>query len=212
MASDASHRYPFEPPAPRRVPAQSTNPIGGTVTVADLEEDLPQPLEEELPQPNARRWYRRDKRRVVTAVRNGDLAFREACQRYRLSYQEFVDWERISGADDRSGGHQEDHERRRYHRIAMRSPASLRVDGRRVECEIENLSATGALLLVGEGRGYPSHVSLEVPHSRSALPARVAWRSRYALGIEFTAAPGMVASQFDNRWIEGSNALRCEAQ
>lgn len=162
----------------------------------------------DLPRPDARRWYRRDKRKVIAAVRRGALSFREACRRYRLSYQEFVDWERISGADEPVRRIRQDNERRRYHRIALSSPASLRVADRRVECEIENLSATGALLLVGESRDLPPEVTLEVPHSRDALPARIAWRARNALGIEFTAAPSLVASQFNDRWVEGSNALR----
>lgn len=203
MASDAP-RYPFRTPTSRPEPVQHIKQIADTATTADQVEDLPRP--------GARRWYRRDKRKVIAAVRRGALGFREACQRYRLSYQEFVDWERISGAEDRMRRLRQDNERRRYHRIAMRSPASLRVDGQRIECEIENLSATGALLLVGEGRDVPLQVALEVPHSREALPARVAWRGRNALGLEFAAAPGMVASQFDNRWIEGSNALRREAR
>jgi len=203
MASDAP-RYPSDPSAVRPTSARSMKDNS----------DAAEPAEQggELPRPDARRWYRRDKRKVIAAVRNGALGFRDACQRYRLSYQEFVDWERISGADDRMRRLRQDNERRRFHRIVMRSPANLRVDDRRVECEIENLSATGALLMVDEGRGYPSHVSLEVPHSREALPARVAWRGRNALGIEFITGPAMVASQFDNRWIEGSNALRREAR
>lgn len=203
MASDAP-RYPFRTTTSRPEPVQHIKQIADTAATADQVEDLPRP--------GARRWYRRDKRKVIAAVRRGALGFREACQRYRLSYQEFVDWERISGAEDRMRRLRQDNERRRYHRIAMRSPASLRVDGQRIECEIENLSATGALLLVGEGRDVPLQVALEVPHSREALPARVAWRGRNALGLEFAAAPGMVASQFDNRWIEGSNALRREAR
>lgn len=203
MASDAP-RYPFDTPTSRPDPVQHITQNADTAATADQAEDLPRP--------DALRWYRRDKRKVIAAVRRGALGFREACQRYRLSYQEFVDWERISGAEDRMRRLRQDNERRRYHRIAMRSPASLRVDGQRIECEIENLSATGALLMVGEVRDIPPQVALEVPHSREALPARVAWRGRNALGLEFTGAPGMVAAQFDNRWIEGSNALRREAR
>lgn len=195
MASDAP-RYPSDPAGSRPAPVQSTKQHRDAAETADKGGDLPRS--------DARRWYSRDKRKVIAAVRKGALGFHEACRRYRLSYQEFVDWERLSGADDRMRRRRQDNERRRYHRIAMRSPASLRVEGRRIECEIENLSATGALLMVDESRGYPPQVALEVPHSREALPARVAWRARNALGIEFDAASGAVAAQFDNRWIEGS--------
>ncbi|HUT48471.1 MAG TPA: DUF1153 domain-containing protein [Alphaproteobacteria bacterium] len=203
MARDAT-RDPFNEQAHRRIPAHSGTDTGGGSAAFALAADLPRP--------DARRWYRRDKRKVIAAVRRGALSFREACRHYRLSYQEFVDWERISGADEPVGRIRQDNERRRYHRIALRSPASLRFAGRRVECEIENLSATGALLMVGESRGLPAQVTLEVPHSRDALPARIAWRGRNALGVEFAAAPGQVASKFSDRWVEGSNALRRNAR
>lgn len=203
MASDAP-RDPFDTVTPRRAPEPSTDHSAHAQPAA--------PTLEELPSANTRRWYRRDKRKVIAAVRRGALSFREACQRYRLSYQEFVDWERISGAGDRSWHARGSDERRRFHRIAMRSPASLRADGQRVECEIENLSATGAMLMVGDSRACPTQVALEVPHCRTALPARIAWRGRNALGIEFVGAPGMVAAQFDNRWVKGANALRREAR
>jgi len=203
MARDAT-RDPFNDQAQRNIPARSsTDPRDVSATFAEATG---------LPRPDARRWYRRDKRKVIAAVRRGALSFREACRRYSLSYQEFVDWERISGADEPVRRIRQDNERRRYHRIALSSPASLRVAGRRVDCEIENLSATGALLTVGESRSFPAQVTLEVPHSRDALPARIAWRGRNALGVEFTAAPGQVASQFSNRWVEGSNALRGEVR
>jgi hypothetical protein len=163
---------------------------------------------EALPRPDARRWYRRDKRKVIAAVRRGALGFREACRRYRLSYEEFVSWERIAAAHIPAGAIRQDNERRGFHRVALRSPASLRVGGRRVDCEIENLSATGALLMVGESRSYPSQVALEVPHSKDALPARIAWRGRNSVGIAFAAGPSVVAARLNNRWIEGATALR----
>lgn len=200
MASDA-HRDPFDMQTPR--PTSDHLIDDSTASRAAAPDDLPPA--------NARRWYRRDKRKVIAAVRRGSLGFREVCQRYRLSYEEFVDWERISGADDPMRHVRRDNDRRRFHRIAMRSPASLRVAGQRVECEIENLSATGALLMVDDSFACPAEVALEVPHCRDSLQARVAWRGRNALGIEFAAEPGMIAAQLDHRWIEGSNALYCQA-
>jgi len=45
-----------------------------------------------LPPPNTERWVVRRKAQVVTAVRNGLLSFNDACQRYRLSQEEFQSW------------------------------------------------------------------------------------------------------------------------
>jgi len=40
------------------------------------------------------RWVRRRKARVVAAVRSGILSLHEALERYSLSVEEFVGWER----------------------------------------------------------------------------------------------------------------------
>ena len=45
-----------------------------------------------LPPPNTMRWVVRRKAHVVTAVRNGLLSVAQACERYRLSEEEFQSW------------------------------------------------------------------------------------------------------------------------
>jgi len=54
----------------------------------------------ELPPPDTKRWGARRKAIVVVAVRLGILSIEEACQRYRLSTEEFLAWQR---AFDRHG-------------------------------------------------------------------------------------------------------------
>lgn len=46
-----------------------------------------------LPPPNLRRWTSQYKQAVVLAVHGGFLTRAEACNRYRLSAEEFQDWE-----------------------------------------------------------------------------------------------------------------------
>jgi len=41
------------------------------------------------------RWVIRRKAEVVAAVRNGLIGLDEACERYRLSVEEFLNWERL---------------------------------------------------------------------------------------------------------------------
>ncbi len=48
-----------------------------------------------LPPPNTKRWVIRRKAAVVTAVRAGILSLEEACQRYHLSVEEFLSWQRL---------------------------------------------------------------------------------------------------------------------
>jgi hypothetical protein len=45
-----------------------------------------------LPPQGHQRWTPRDKRHVVAAVCSGFLNLRDACERYTLSMEEFLDW------------------------------------------------------------------------------------------------------------------------
>jgi hypothetical protein len=57
-------------------------PDGSPLTVADL------------PSPTTRRWVIRRKAEVVAAVRGGLLSLEEACERYTLTVEEFLSWQR----------------------------------------------------------------------------------------------------------------------
>jgi hypothetical protein len=48
----------------------------------------------ELPPPNVQRWTIRRKATVLTAIANGVLTRGEACQRYQLSEEELLSWQR----------------------------------------------------------------------------------------------------------------------
>ena len=49
---------------------------------------------DDLPPPGIKRWVIRRKAEVVAAVRDGILSLDEACQRYKLSVEEFLSWQR----------------------------------------------------------------------------------------------------------------------
>lgn len=55
---------------------------------------------ENLPDQGTSRWVAQRKAQVVTAVNDGVLTAREACDRYQLSLEELVSWQR---AVDRYG-------------------------------------------------------------------------------------------------------------
>ena len=63
-------------------------PDGSPLTIADL------------PPKNTRRWVIRRKAEVVAAVRGGLISLEDACDRYKLSIEEFLTWQR---AIDRHG-------------------------------------------------------------------------------------------------------------
>ena len=55
-----------------------------------------QPLTvDSLPPPNTKRWVIRRKAEVVAAVRSGLITLEEACERYKLSVEEFLSWQRL---------------------------------------------------------------------------------------------------------------------
>ena len=55
---------------------------------------------DDLPPPDTKRWVIRRKAEVVAAVRNGVITLEQACERYTLSVEEFLSWQR---AIDRHG-------------------------------------------------------------------------------------------------------------
>jgi len=57
-------------------------PDGSPLTIADL------------PSPSTKRWVIRRKAEVVAAVRGGLLSLDEACERYQLTVDEFLSWQR----------------------------------------------------------------------------------------------------------------------
>jgi transposase-like protein len=62
--------------------ASVIGPNGDVLTAADL------------PPQGATRWVPRRKAEIVAAVSGGLLSLTEACQRYRISHEEFQDWAR----------------------------------------------------------------------------------------------------------------------
>jgi hypothetical protein len=50
---------------------------------------------DDLPPPDTKRWVVRRKAEVVAGVRNGLISLEEACQRYNLSVEEFLSWQRL---------------------------------------------------------------------------------------------------------------------
>jgi len=57
-------------------------PDGSPLTIADL------------PSTGTKRWVIRRKAEVVAAVRGGLLSIEEACDRYKLTVDEFLSWQR----------------------------------------------------------------------------------------------------------------------
>ena len=66
-------------------------PTGAPLTLSDL------------PPQNTQRWVIRRKAEVVAAVRGGLLSLDEACERYRLTNEEFLGWQKSIDAHGLAG-------------------------------------------------------------------------------------------------------------
>jgi hypothetical protein len=55
---------------------------------------VPSPFDA-LPPANTKRWVIRRKAEVVAAVRSGAITLEDACNRYKLSMEEFLSWQRL---------------------------------------------------------------------------------------------------------------------
>jgi len=57
----------------------------------------------DLPSPKTKRWVTDRKAEVICAVRGGLLSLEEACRRYTLTIDEFLEWQRGYDADGLKG-------------------------------------------------------------------------------------------------------------
>ena len=64
-------------------PRRALSPVGTPLTI------------ENLPAPDTKRWVIRRKAEVVAAVRAGLISLEEACERYTLTTEEFLSWQRL---------------------------------------------------------------------------------------------------------------------
>lgn len=72
----------------------------------------------DLPPPDVKRWVGRRKAEVVLAVQGGLMTMDEACERYRLTVEEFLGWERglmLFGMDGLKIAHAQQHRREMRH-------------------------------------------------------------------------------------------------
>ena len=64
-------------------PVNVIGPAGEPLTIDDL------------PPPETKRWVIRRKAEVVAGVRNGLISLDDACNRYKLSAEEFLSWQKL---------------------------------------------------------------------------------------------------------------------
>jgi hypothetical protein len=86
-----------------------------------------------------------------------------------------------------SRSEQEAREKRRAPRARTLGHAQIRVDGRKVNCVVRDLSDTGARLGVSRHAELPSHFVLSFVQRKLHLQARLRWRRGDLVGVSFEA-------------------------
>lgn len=77
------------------MPTKNQEKRSADVLVAAVVGPSGRPLRrEDLPPPDTKRWVIRRKAEVVAGVRAGLISLEEACERYSLSIDEFLSWQR----------------------------------------------------------------------------------------------------------------------
>lgn len=76
--------------ASTKTPLAVSNEQVKIVRISDRQKEL-----DRLPPADTTRWVTRRKAQIVAAVRSGVLTIREACDRYKLSEEEFHSWVKL---------------------------------------------------------------------------------------------------------------------
>jgi hypothetical protein len=83
-------------------------------------------------------------------------------------------------------------------------------DGRSaIDCQIRNISATGALLSLSETLSLPPVFELEIPMRQTKWRAVLRWRSQQAAGVQFldeqktsaSSGAGLLALEMENAML-----------
>jgi hypothetical protein len=61
------------------------------------------------------------------------------------------------------------------------------------DCLVRNLSETGAMLVLSDPFGVPSHFDLEMDAAKARRPCTVRWRTDTAVGVSFDDADSIAA-------------------
>lgn len=77
-----------------------------------------------------------------------------------------------------------------------------------IDCQIRNISATGAKLMLSEGLSLPGHFDLDIPSRNKVHHVALRWRTKNAAGVEFLDAGAALAAGAPVD--EGIEALRKE--
>ncbi len=158
--------------------------------------------DKELPAATTK-WTPRRKAQVVAAVRGGSLDLEEACDRYRMTVEEFLSWEESldrEGLDGLSAVRRD--ERRKTSRRAVQEPALVAFrGGANAACTITNIGSGGARLEFEVAVPLPEMFELHSSKSRRAVLVRLVWQRDRSAGVCFETAIPIPLMQ-DSLWGE----------
>jgi hypothetical protein len=75
---------------------------------------------------------------------------------------------------------------RAHERLRLRASAAMAYAGRNFDCVVRDISKRGARLRVLDASLIPEHFELLIKDTGETRPARVRWRRKDEVGVEFT--------------------------
>jgi hypothetical protein len=161
-----------------------------------------------LPDADTTHWFPRQKAAVVAAVSNGMLTLPEACERYRLTEEEFYSWieaidhHGIAGLRMTTRTEQRSVER---HAISEAGVAMLHGnDG--VNCLITDISDQGARLEFETPTSPPTTFELRCAKSGRSWWVNAVWNRAEVIGVRFSnpLPPPWIIKSGLGAWLLGS--------
>ncbi|MDO9439424.1 MAG: PilZ domain-containing protein [Beijerinckiaceae bacterium] len=77
-------------------------------------------------------------------------------------------------------------------------------DGRRIDCQVRDMSANGAKLSLKSTAGLPENFVLKIPSRGESYPVQIRWREDETLGVEFVSPEAAYRAENEQlrRWAK----------
>jgi hypothetical protein len=152
-----------------------------------------------LPAAETKHWVPRHKAAVVAAVRAGTLSLPEACERYKLTEEEFYSWMDAIDHDGIAGLRTSMRaERRKAVRYVISEPGvAMLNEAHGVDCMITDISDRGARIQFEHPVPLPARFELRCPRTGRSWVTELIWSRGEVAGVRFSnplPAPWIIKS------------------
>jgi hypothetical protein len=165
-----------------------------------------------LPPSETRHWLPRHKAAIVAAVRSAAISSEEACERYRLTIEEFLSWKETIAQYGVDGLKATARDRRKAPRQSVAEPGTVSLSAHtQLDCVITNISDAGARLRLKSSASLPAMFELQCHRSKRSWPMELVWQNSRSAGVRFNnplPQPWTIKSGL-GAWLIGKRRTVC---